>query len=155
MRRALALGLALVALIAAGFLWTRDRPVAQALPSPPPAPATEAEPEAGEVAEAPTPLIAPHRELTPAEREARRFGRYDKDRDGRISRDEFLNLRKKAFAKLDLNGDGKLSFDEYAVKSRDKFAAADANHDGALVSGEFATTARKVKPKVACVCDKE
>jgi len=154
MRRALALGLALVALIAAGFLWTRDRPVAQALPPPPPAPAAEVEPEP-EAAEAPTPLIAPRRELSPAEREARRFGRYDKDRDDRISRDEFLSLRRKAFAKLDSNGDGELGFDEYAVKSRDKFAAADANHDGVLVAGEFVTTARKAKPKAPCVCDKE
>jgi hypothetical protein len=104
------------------------------------------------------PLVAPVANLTPEQREARRFGRYDKDRDARISRDEYLVNRKKAFAKLDLNGDGRLSFDEYTAKTAQKFVHADHNGDGALVAGEFATTAAKPRAKpgrgAACVCQK-
>ncbi len=150
MRRALALGVALFALVAAGFLWTRDRPVALATVRPPP---VAAEPEAE--AESPEPaagLIAPRSDVTPAEREARRFGRYDKDHDARISREEFLASRRKAFAKLDTNGNGKLEFDEYSAASVKKFGTADRNGDGVLVAAEFATTARKVKAKVAPPC---
>ncbi len=148
MRRALALGVALLALIAAGFLWTRDRPVAVATESPRPAAEAEAEGEALDAG----PLVAPRSDLTPEQREARRFARYDKDKDDRISRDEYLVNRRKTFAKLDKNGDGKLSFDEYSVKGVEKFVKADVNGDGALVAAEFATTAVKRKPKVGCAC---
>lgn len=148
MRRALALGVALLALVAAGFLWTRDRPVALASAPPPPA----VEDSDGEVPESTAGLVAPRSSVTPAEREARRFGRYDKDRDARISRDEYLANRKKGFARLDRNGDGRLGFDEYAVASAEKFARADRNGDGALAAPEFAATAAKRKPKPACTC---
>ncbi len=42
------------------------------------------------------PLVAPASSVTPADREARRFGRYDKDRDAKISRDEYLAARIKS-----------------------------------------------------------
>ena len=74
-------------------------------------------------------------------REERRFGRYDKDRDGKITRDEFLMARRKAFAKLDKDGNGQLSFDEWAAKATAKFAAADHDRSGAMTAAEFATTA--------------
>ncbi|NIJ08300.1 hypothetical protein FHS31_001917 [Sphingomonas vulcanisoli] len=85
-------------------------------------------------------------------REEKRFSRYDHDKDGKVSRDEFLAARHKAFTKLDVNGDGKLSFDEYAVKTEDRFADADKDKSGALDAAEFATTKiqRKSKPKVNC-----
>ena len=85
-------------------------------------------------------------------REQKRFSRYDHDKDGKVSRDEYLAARRKAFAKLDTNGDGKLSFDEYAVKTETKFADADKNKDGILDAAEFAMTrvVRKTKPKVNC-----
>lgn len=146
-RRWLSLGVSLIALIAAGFFWTRDRPVAAAYQAPSVAEAVAAEPES----EA-EPLTAPVSMVTPAEREARRFGRYDKDRDDRISRDEYLANRKKAFAKLDLNGDGKLNFDEYSAATVKKFGKADLNGDGVLAAKEFATTAIKKKSKVAVPC---
>ncbi|ARS28816.1 EF-hand domain-containing protein [Sphingomonas sp. KC8] len=75
-----------------------------------------------------------------ATREQRRFSRYDKDKDGRIVRDEYLASRRKAFAKLDRDGDGRLSFEEYAVKAGEKFAKADADKSGVLDAAEFATT---------------
>ncbi|WP_425229892.1 EF-hand domain-containing protein [Sphingomonas sp.] len=73
-------------------------------------------------------------------REQRRFGRYDKDRNGQITRDEFLAARRKAFQKLDRNGDGQLSFDEWAAKAIGRFATADHDHSGAMSAAEFATT---------------
>lgn len=78
-------------------------------------------------------------------REERRFGRYDKDKDGKITRDEYLASRHKAFAKLDVNHDGMLGFDEWAAKTEAKFATADADHSGAMSPIEFASTAVKRK----------
>ena len=150
MRRALALGVALLALVAAGFLWTRDRPVALAAPPPPPvAEDSDSDSDAPEPAAR---LIAPRSNITPAEREGRRFARYDKDDDARISRNEYLANRKKAFARQDRNGDGRLDFDEYAASSAEKFSRADRDGDGALGAREFATTAARRKAKPACVC---
>ena len=148
MRRMLALGLALLALVAAGFLWTRDRPVAVAgeMPLPPVSAAQDGDAEA--------PLVAPRSNVTPAEREARRFARYDKDKDARVSRDEYLLTRKKAFARLDLNGEGRLGFEEYAAATTRKFGKADRDGDGTLAAAEFAATAAKRKDKPACVCEK-
>ena len=74
-------------------------------------------------------------------REERRFGRYDKDRDGQITREEYLAARRKAFARLDKDGDGRLSFDEWGAKATAKFAAADHDRSGAMTAAEFATTA--------------
>lgn len=79
-------------------------------------------------------------------REQKRFDRYDKDRNGTVTRDEYLLQRRKAYAKLDTDHDGKLSFDEWAIKAETKFAAADADKSGAMTAGEFATTAVKRKP---------
>ena len=146
MRRVLALTIALVALFAAGFLWTRDRPVAEAS-APPPAPVADADAEFEEV-----PLVAPVANVTPATREARRFSRYDKDHDARVSRDEYLAARRKAFAKLDTNGDGRLGFEEYAVTTTTRFKKADADGDGVLVAEEFKATAVKRTPDKACEC---
>ena len=70
-------------------------------------------------------------------REQKRFDRYDKDRDGAITRDEYLASRNKAFAKLDNNHDGMLSFDEWAVKAETKFATADADKSGAMNAGRI------------------
>src|SRR3990170_2732800 len=56
-------------------------------------------------------------EATPKSREQKRFSRADKDKDGRIAREELLTARRKAYAKLDKNGDGILSFEEWAVKT--------------------------------------
>ena len=85
-------------------------------------------------------------------REEKRFARYDRDRNGSVSRDEYLSARHKAFAKLDTDHDGKLSFEEYAVKTTMKFAGADADHSGVLSGAEFATTrvVRKARARPDC-----
>ena len=96
------------------------------------------------------PLQAP--EATPKSREERRFSRADKDKNGRIEREEMLGPRRKAFAKLDGNGNGMLSFEEWAVKSNEKFSGADHDRWGTLTAAEFATTAPPPAKKKRCAC---
>lgn len=90
---------------------------------------------------------------TEATREEKRFRRYDKDRNGAVSREEWLASRRKAYAKLDTNGDGKLGFDEWAIKTSTRFAKADADKSGILTSAEFTTTriVRNEKKAPPCV----
>lgn len=123
-------GAAMVVLLVGGvFAWTRDRPGAAA-----------AEPEREiaaltAVPDAPAPdipLVAPVSDVTPLDREARRFQRYDKDRDGIVSQAEYLLNRKRAFDRMDVDGNGVLSFAESAVKGVAKFSKADADRDGKL-----------------------
>ncbi len=86
-------------------------------------------------------------------REEKRFGRYDKDKDGKISREEYLASRKKAYAKLDANGDGRLSFEEWSAKASERFAKADADRSNILTPEEFATTKvqRKTVRPAPCI----
>jgi hypothetical protein len=91
-------------------------------------------------------------EATAKTREEKRFNRYDKDRDGAITRDEYLASRKKAYGKLDKDGNGVLSFDEWAVKAETKFATADADRSGAMNPTEFTTTAVKRKARAMANC---
>ncbi|MGN6376721.1 MAG: EF-hand domain-containing protein [Sphingomonas sp.] len=117
-----------------------------------PDPVVLAEVHAAPQAAAPAPAAAPA--ATDKTREEKRFDRYDKDRNGQVTREEYLASRRKAFARLDTNHDGQLSFDEWAAKTEDKFAHADADHSGALTPAEFLTTKvqRKAKAKPACTC---
>lgn len=85
-------------------------------------------------------------------REEKRFDRYDKDRNGQVTREEYLAQRRKAYAKLDTNHDGVLSFDEWAIKATTKFATADADKSGSMNAAEFATTAVKRKPARRAPC---
>ena len=91
-------------------------------------------------------------EASPKSREERRFSRADKDKNGRIEREELLASRRKAFAKLDKNGNGALSFDEWAVKTIDKFAGADKDRSGWLDAPEYASTAPPPPKKKRCSC---
>ncbi|MGY6551915.1 MAG: EF-hand domain-containing protein [Erythrobacter sp.] len=92
-------------------------------------------------------------ELTERTREQMRFDRYDRNRDGVISRDELLASRVPAFRKLDVDGNNLLTFEEYAVTTVKKFEGADKNGDGKLTREEFATTAPKpAAKKPACKC---
>ena len=109
-----------------------------------PATASSLAPVADQTEAPPLPDTMP--EASERTREEKRFDRYDKDRGGEISRDEYLAARHKAFAKLDSNGDGRLSFDEWAIKAETKFATADRDRSGAMNRVEFATTAVKRKP---------
>ncbi len=134
-------------LVLATMLWRQTPPAARALHLTTPAVA-----ETAAAAPSDAPLVAPVSDVTPADKEAKRFNRYDKDRDGAITRDEYFTNRRKQFAKLDVNHDGKLSFEEWSVKAIAKFDTADADHDGKLTPAEFATTAVKRKPRSKAVC---
>jgi hypothetical protein len=146
MWRYLAGGAALIALIAAGFMVFSGK----ARPGPLLPPQPMAQVSGGTVASDPLPDAAP--EATDKTREQKRFDRYDKDRDAKITREEYLVQRRKAYARLDVDGDGKLSFDEWAVKAATKFADADRDKSGAMTAPEFATTAvkRKGPSRVNC-----
>ncbi|HXG99941.1 MAG TPA: hypothetical protein VNI79_05975 [Sphingomicrobium sp.] len=88
----------------------------------------------------------------PKSKEEKRFGRADKNEDGRISLAELVEPRRKAFAKLDVNQDGKLAFEEWAVKTIDKFEAANDDRNAWLTPAEYAATAPKRKQKPVCSC---
>jgi hypothetical protein len=139
-------GVAAVMMVAAGWLIFNGE--ARSDPSLPAAPRQDAA--------TPSPTSAGEAMLPEAparDREQKRFDRYDKDRDGRVTRDEYLVPRRKAFAKLDANGDGRLSFDEWAIKTTTRFAEADRDRSAAMDAAEFATTAPKRKAaRPACRC---
>ncbi|MEG3178493.1 EF-hand domain-containing protein [Sphingomonas sp. RB3P16] len=131
-------GLAGFALIAAAvLLLNRSSRSVAALPSAPPGMLLTGQ-------AAPLPATVP--EASERTREEKRFDRYDKDRNGQVTREEYLAQRRKAFAKLDTNHDGTLTFDEWAIKAEGKFSLADADKTGAMSRAEFATTAVKRKP---------
>ena len=85
-------------------------------------------------------------------REERRFFRYDRNRDRKITRNEMLSTRAKAFRKLDTDGNNLLTFEEWAVRTSDRFAEMDGNGDAELTPAEFATSAPKRTRKPACRC---
>ena len=91
-------------------------------------------------------------EATAKSREQKRFSRADKDKDGKIAREELLAPRRKAYAKLDSNGNGALSFDEWAVKTLDKFGGADKDRTGWLTAAEYASTAPPPPKTPRCSC---
>ena len=91
-------------------------------------------------------------EASPKSREEKRFSRADKDKNGRVEREELLAPRRKAFAKLDTNGNGSLQFEEWADKTIDKFSGADKDRSGWLTPAEYATTAPPAPKKQRCSC---
>lgn len=133
---------ALLLVTAGFFLWTAQADRGSVIP---PAPLTSLAALAD--TEPPT--------ATERTREEKRFARYDRDKDGKVARDEYLLSRQKAFAKFDTNGDGRLSFDEYAIKTSTKFAVADRDRSGALNPTEFATTRVLRKNRPTCLCQQQ
>ncbi|WP_375395620.1 histidine kinase [uncultured Sphingomonas sp.] len=132
-------GAAALLMATAGVLWFNARARTNATPLLAAAPAAMA-PAAAATGDA-LPTSVP--EATDQTREQKRFARYDRDRDGIVSREEYLASRRKAFAKLDTNHDGTLSFDEWSSKTIAKFVAADHDRSGSLIPAEFAATAPK------------
>ena len=135
MTRILAGVAASLLLLTGGFLlWQGRAGDASILPAAPPA-------RSGSPSLFASNIVPQAPEATAKSREQKRFSRVDKDRDGRIEKEEVFAPRRKAFAKLDSNGNGVLSFEEWAAKSIDKFGGADADHSGWLTPTEYATTA--------------
>lgn len=145
--------LAALLFVAAGLFWLQGRAeVARGAPPPMPAAPTKATPEA-----LPSANTAGLRGPAPPEaieltNEQRRFARYDRNSDGRITRTELLSTRTAAFRNLDKDGNNLLTFEEWAGTTVDKFTQADADHDLALTPAEFRTTAPPVRPKPKCGC---
>jgi hypothetical protein len=130
-------------LVTAGLVWWNSRAADRHLPAAPPAAGPSIYgTEAGD-----TPLAA-----SDESREQRRFARYDKDEDGKVTREEYLAARRKAYAKLDANHDGRLDFDEWAAKAIGKFASADHDRSTTLDRVEFATTAVKRRANLPAPC---
>jgi hypothetical protein len=147
--------LAALLFVAAGLFWLQGRAEVER-GAPPPLPQkpikTKAAPDvlpSADVAglRGPTPPQAV--ELTS---EQKRFARYDRDSDGRITRNELLSTRTAAFRNLDKDGNNLLTFEEWASTTVGKFAQADADHDLALTPQEFRSTAPPVRAKPKCGC---
>lgn len=136
-----------------GTVWWQGRAAIETNAPPPPDPETALAPDILPQAD-PADMIGPAPpEVSARTREQMRFDRYDRNRDGIISRNEMLAARTDAFRKLDVDGNNLLTFEEWAVATVDKFAGADRNGDGKLTREEFATTAPKpVKKQPACKC---
>ena len=133
-------------LVAAGFFIWKSRAEREVQIPPPPRPAAYA----GSILQ-PQTLPEPPA-ASEKTKEEKRFARADKDDDGRITRAELLEPRRKAFAKLDTNGNGALSFEEWAVKTVGKFDGADADDSGWLTAAEYAVTRPKTRAKPKCSC---
>lgn len=142
---------AALVLAGAGLFWWQGRAQVEEA-SPPPEIEENVDPEALPSAD-PGDLRGPDLpEATELTREQRRFFRYDRNRDLRITRREMLSTRTKAFRKLDKDGNNLLTFEEWAVTTVDRFDGADSDRDNALSPEEFRTTAPKRTPKPACRC---
>ena len=140
-------------LVGVGIFWWQGRAVVEEgapppLPEPMQTSAEDALPEA-DVSGLAGPAPPEATELT---REQRRFFRYDRNRDLKITRREMLSSRTDAFRKLDKDGNNLLTFEEWAVATAKRFDGADANGDRELTQAEFATTAPKRNPKKRCSC---
>jgi hypothetical protein len=139
---------------AAGLFWWQGRaasgPAPEAIIAQPPPPAIDALPEGDPAAVGKAPPSPG--EATPQSREQKRFARYDRNRDGVITRVEMMGSRVKAFKTLDTDKDNLLSFEEWAVATSDRFGKADANADGKLTPAEFTSTAPKRTTKPQCKC---
>lgn len=151
MRQALVGGVAAILLLIGGFfLWQGMSAGVDPLPRAVGAPPPEALPEGAEGFVGAAPPEVPRARA--GSREERRFARYDRNRDGTITRVEMLSTRTNAFRRLDTDGNNLLSFEEWAAATGNRFSSADADRSGMLTPSEFATTAprRNASPRCAC-----
>lgn len=156
MNRTLVGALCALLLVAVGVFWWQGRAEQGRRPATPP-PAGSAddpdEPVALPSADAHGQRGPKPPEMTEADKEELRFSRLDRNRDGRISREEMMATRTAAFRKLDRDGNNLLTFEEWAVTTANRFKQADANGDLSLTPVEFATTRPKTKHKApTCKC---
>ena len=147
LRLVAAVASSLLFVLAGFFLWKGQAQSESPIPSLP-APAPLATP----LAPAPKQAERAPPAATEKSKEEKRFGRADKDKDGRITLEELYQPRRKAFAKLDRDADGRLSFEEWAVSTSDKFAKADSDRSAWLSPREYEGTKPKARPKAACRC---
>lgn len=152
MNRVILGAVAALALVGLGLFWLEGRAQVERGAPPPAVVATGADPAAIPSADVAGIIGPAPPEATELTREQQRFGRYDRDRDGRITRNEMLSTRTDAFRKLDKDGNNLLTFEEWAVATVDRFEGADSDRDNALSPAEFATTKPKRAARPACRC---
>jgi hypothetical protein len=137
-------------LVGVGLFWLQGRAEVEEGAPPPTAP--EARPTGLPTADA-AGLVGPAPpEASELSREQRRFFRYDRNRDLKITRNEMLSTRTDAFRDLDADGNNLLTFEEWAVTTAQRFDSADANGDRELTQKEFATTAPRPTRRPGCNC---
>ena len=143
-------------LAALGLFWMQGRAqVEQAAPPPDPETAVEdaEDPDAlptADVSDLEGPAPPEASELT---REQRRFFRYDRNRDLKITRNEMLSTRTNSFRNLDVDGNNLLTFEEWAVTTATRFDDMDGNGNDELTPAEFATSApARRAPTPRCNC---
>nr|WP_298927948.1 hypothetical protein [uncultured Erythrobacter sp.] len=86
-------------------------------------------------------------EASELSREEKRFFRYDRNRDRKITRNEMLSSRSDGFRKLDADGNNLLTFEEWAVTTAERFDGMDADGNAELSQSEFATSKPKPRAK--------
>jgi len=152
----IALGaLATLMFVSAGLFWWQGRAeVEQGAPPPEATAPAESKGDPDKLPEADISGLqgpAPP-EATEMTREERRFARYDRNSDKRITRVEMMSSRTDAFRKPDKDGNNLLTFEEWAVATSDRFHGADANRDNWLSPREFVSTRPKPKPRPSSKC---
>lgn len=152
MNRVILGAVAALVLVSIGLFWWQGRAEVER-GAPPPQPVV---PKPAET-ELPTADVAgltgpPPPEATELTKEQQRFGRYDRDRDGRVTRNEMLSTRTEAFRRLDKDRNNLLTFEEWAVATVTRFEGADRDADAVLNQAEFATTRPKRSARPACRC---
>lgn len=142
-------------LVGLGLFWIQGRAqVEEGAPPPEPESAEEAiDPDALPVADV-SDITGPEPpEASELTREQRRFFRYDRNRDLKITRNEMLSTRTDAFRRLDTDGNNLLTFEEWAITTSSRFAEMDANEDDELTQAEFATSAPKPRAATRPSCN--
>ncbi|HWK40717.1 MAG TPA: EF-hand domain-containing protein [Croceibacterium sp.] len=151
MNRMLLGGFIALMLVGVGMFWLQGRAeVERGAPPPEPPRATSTALPSADIAGLRGPEPPEASELT---REQQRFFRYDRNRDGKITREEMLSTRTAAFRKLDKDGNNLLTFEEWAVATADRFDKADANGNRELTPAEFASTAPRPSSSATPACN--
>ncbi|MBV1916452.1 MAG: EF-hand domain-containing protein [Sphingomonadaceae bacterium] len=141
--------------VSAGLFWLQGRAQVEQGELPPAVEAPDAaavDPEEIPIADLEGMVGPVPPEATELSREQRRFRTYDRDHDGRITRNEMLSRRTSAFRRLDVDGNNLLTFEEWAVTTVDKFGKADADGNLELSRSEFSKTRPKKPSKRKCRC---
>ncbi len=142
-------------LVGLGLFWMQGRAQVEQGAPPPEATAEAApvDPDALPIADAADLTGPAPPEASELTREQRRFFRYDRNRDLKITRNEMLSTRSDAFRRLDKDGNNLLTFEEWAVTTSDRFAEMDGNEDNELTQAEFATSAPKPRSTSSARCN--
>lgn len=144
--------LAALVLASIGLFWWQGRAEVEKGAPPPEAVSSTSAPQGLPSADIKG-LVGPEPpEATELTREQRRFARYDRDRDNRVTRVEMLSTRTPGFRVLDKDGNNLLTFEEWAVATVDKFENADVDRNDWLTPDEFRRTAPPPKSRPKCTC---